>query len=202
MTKEEEILVAAEEEFFRSGYDGASTAVIAKAAGVTHAMVNYYYRTKENLFMTILDNHVYSLLSDLKPLMSSEGDIIEVMTNVALAIFDKMNADRKFPFILQDIARTHPEFFKKYHDTFTAACMDSLKEHSARLQKFISEGRVSPCSIGDIYDTVFTLSTTPFHNISLLALIGGHSPIEIDDYLAHRREEMVKIIRARFSNSL
>lgn len=199
MTKEEEILIAAEEEFFKSGYDGASTAVIAKSAGMTHAMVNYYYRTKENLFMTILDNHVYSFLSDLKPIMNSEGDFLDVITNTALVIFDRMNADRKFPFILQDIARTHPEFFKKYHDTFTSTCLDSIGKHSSRLDEFIAKGLVSPCTMGDIYDTIFTLSTTPFLNLPLLQLIGGRTPSEVDSYLAHRREEMVRIIRARYS---
>jgi len=200
MTKEEEILLAAEEEFFKAGYDGASTAVIAKAAGVTHAMVNYYFRTKENLFMNILDKHVYGLLSDLKPIMSTEGDIIDVMTNIALAIFDRMNADRKFPFIMQDIARNHPEFFMKYRDTFRSTCMDCFLEHSERLKQFISEGRVSDCTMGDIYDTVFTLSTNPFLNIPLLSLIEGLSDKEIDNYLAHRREEIIKIVRSRYSS--
>jgi len=199
MTKEEEILLAAEEEFFKSGYDGASTAVIAKAAGVTHAMVNYYFRTKEKLFITILDNHVYSFLSDLKPIMNSEGDFLDVITNTALVIFDRMNADRKFPFILQDIARTHPEFFKKYHDSFTSTCMDSIGRHAARLEECIARGLVAPCTMPDIYDTVFTLSTTPFLNLPLLQLIGGRSPSGIDSYLSHRRDEMVRIIRARFS---
>ena len=49
MTKEEEILKAAEEEFFKNGYDATSTATIARNTGVTHAMVNYYFRTKERL---------------------------------------------------------------------------------------------------------------------------------------------------------
>lgn len=199
MTKEEEIMLAAEEEFFRSGYDGASTAVIAKAAGVTHAMVNYYFRTKENLFITILDDHVYGLLSELKPIMTTDGDIIDVMTKIALTIFDRMNKDRKFPFILQDIARTHPEFFKKYHDTFNSTCISCIVEHSERLKKSIGEHHISDCSMNDIYDTVFTLSTTPFMNIPLMTLIGGHTPEEIDDYLSRRRKEIVKIIRARYT---
>ena len=62
MTKEQEILSAASEEFFEKGYDGTSTAVIAQKAGVTHAMVNYYFRTKEQLFLRILDSAVYDFV--------------------------------------------------------------------------------------------------------------------------------------------
>ena len=36
------------------GFDGAKTASIARAAGVTHAMLHYYFRTKEQLFDRIL----------------------------------------------------------------------------------------------------------------------------------------------------
>ena len=38
--KEKEILTAAENEFLTKGYDGARTTSIAKAAGVTHAMLH------------------------------------------------------------------------------------------------------------------------------------------------------------------
>ncbi|MDE5559751.1 MAG: TetR/AcrR family transcriptional regulator, partial [Bacteroidales bacterium] len=36
-TKEQAILLAAEQEFMTKGYDGARTTSIAEAAGVTHA---------------------------------------------------------------------------------------------------------------------------------------------------------------------
>ena len=46
--KESEILAAAEQEFIAKGYDGARTTSIAQAAGVTHAMLHYYFRTKSS----------------------------------------------------------------------------------------------------------------------------------------------------------
>lgn len=53
--KEQAILEAAEREFLDKGFAGARTTSIAKAAGVTHAMLHYYFRTKEQLFERILD---------------------------------------------------------------------------------------------------------------------------------------------------
>ena len=52
-TKERLILEAAEDEFITKGYNGAKTTEIAKKAGVTHAMLHYYYRTTENLFQKV-----------------------------------------------------------------------------------------------------------------------------------------------------
>jgi len=197
--KEQEILLAAENEFLEKGYDAASTAVIAKAAGVTHAMVNYYYRSKENLFSLILDNHIHDLLSALKPLMNADRDIVGLMTDVALAIFDKMNENRKFPYLLQDIARTHPEFFLKYHETFSTTCMTSIGKHSARLESYIEKGIVSQCTMMDICDTVFTLATAPFLNIPLLKNVAKYTDEQVDKYILVRRSEMEKVIRARYS---
>ena len=44
------ILEAADAEFLEKGYDGTTTASIAARAKVTHAMLHYYFQTKENLF--------------------------------------------------------------------------------------------------------------------------------------------------------
>ena len=55
---ESEILKAAEQEFMLKGFDGAKTTSIAHAAGVTHAMLHYYFRTKEQLFERILTEKV------------------------------------------------------------------------------------------------------------------------------------------------
>lgn len=199
MTKEEEILKAAEEEFFRSGYDVTSTAAIAKSAGVTHAMVNYYFRTKERLFVQILDNHVYELLHSLKPLMQAEGNVLKVAVNAACAIFDKMNENRRFPYLISDIARTHPEFLLRYKETFDTVCRDSIAMHSLRLEKSISEGLVCRCTMNDIYNSVLTLATAPFLTLPLLENVAGWNANEISSYLQRRREEMVKSLEARFA---
>jgi TetR/AcrR family transcriptional regulator len=60
-SKEEAILQAAEHEFFTRGYDGARTTSIAKAAGVTHAMLHYYFKTKENLFEKIVGGKIKTI---------------------------------------------------------------------------------------------------------------------------------------------
>ena len=154
MTKEEEILRAAEEEFFMNGYDACSTAVIAKRAGVTDA---------------------------------------------ALVIFDRLNADRRFPYLLSDISRTHPDFLLRYRDAFDTVCRDSMGMHARRLEQSIAEGAVSDCTMHDIYYLVLTLATAPFMTIPLLENVAGFTADMVDDYLRSRRVEMVRTIEARFS---
>lgn len=68
---EEKILAAAEKEFFEKGYAGARTASIAEAAGVTHAMLHYYFRTKDKLFDRIVESKI-GMLRDI--MLGSVGD--------------------------------------------------------------------------------------------------------------------------------
>ena len=55
---EQKILEAAKREFVTKGFTGARTTSIAEAAGVTHAMLHYYFRTKEKLFDRILSDTI------------------------------------------------------------------------------------------------------------------------------------------------
>lgn len=201
MTKEQEILLAAEEEFFLKGYDAASTASIAKTVGVTHAMVNYYFRSKENLFFRILDNHIHSLLASLKPLMEDEGDIVAILTDAALAIFDSMNENRRFPFLLYNISRNHPDFLLRYREVFMTTCMDSIRRHSERFEKAMASGAMQQSSIHDIFDTVVTLSCSPFLNLTFLKNIACIPDAKVDAYLESRREEIKRLIAARYQGT-
>ena len=47
---EQAIMEAAEKEFLDKGYTLTKTTEIARIAGVNHAMLHYYFRTKDNLF--------------------------------------------------------------------------------------------------------------------------------------------------------
>ncbi|MGD8394717.1 MAG: TetR/AcrR family transcriptional regulator [Candidatus Eiseniibacteriota bacterium] len=51
------LLDAADEVFAESGFAGATTAAIAERAGVTKALVHYYYRNKETLHRAVLERY-------------------------------------------------------------------------------------------------------------------------------------------------
>ena len=198
-TTEEEILKAAEEEFLNVGYDACSTAAIAGRVGVTHAMVNYYYRTKEKLFLRILDTHVEELLASLKPLMTASGPFVRVVVDAALALFDTMERNRRLVLLIGDTARRHPEFLMRYEETFRTFCHGTMERHASRLRRYIGEGTVPPCTMDDVYADVLTLAATPFLTLPLLQNIGAYTPEQVDDYLRARREEMVVLLTKRYT---
>lgn len=201
MTKEQEILLAAEEEFLKNGYDATSTAVIAGKVGVTHAMVNYYYRSKEQLFLKVLDAYTVELLEKIKLMMKADGNFVELAAHTAATLFDGFLAKKRLPFLLLDIARTHPEFLEHYREVLGTICAESIKRHSAYLEQQIREGKVADCTINDVFNTVMSLAIAPFLNAPMLENVLGMSEEEIEAYLKAHRAEMLKIIYARYSGS-
>ena len=87
---ESEILKAAEQEFMLKGFDGAKTTSIAHAAGVTHAMLHYYFRTKDKMFQAVFGNIILSFIPRIhdiiiqqdKPVSESIGEIVDAYYKV------------------------------------------------------------------------------------------------------------------------
>jgi TetR/AcrR family transcriptional regulator len=64
----QQILDAAEAEFSRHGLNGARTEAIARGAGVTTAMIYYYYQSKEGLYQAVLQRPVVEMYEGFKQL--------------------------------------------------------------------------------------------------------------------------------------
>src|ERR1700740_28152 len=58
--KKDHILDVAERVFSELGFDGASTRLISGEAGVNMAMLNYYFGSKEGLFLAIFERKISS----------------------------------------------------------------------------------------------------------------------------------------------
>ena len=198
MTKEEIIFKVAEEEFISNGYLSTSMVTVAKRARVTHAMVNYYFRSKEQLFLKILDSHISRFAVSLREAMHEDEVFLQNIVNAADALFKSLNADRDFLFLIQDVIRTSPELLDRYSEGVHNAVKSVLDEHSRRLQEDIEAGRIKPATMPEILETIFALVASPFLMIPALENLCRFSEEMIDGYLERRRKETIEIIKARY----
>lgn len=102
---ESKIIKAAEHEFLTKGFAGARTTSIAREAGVTHAMLHYYFRTKENLFERIATEK-FGLLKQLflVPLEDYTLPLNEVIRHIINHHIDLLLENPGLPqFILTEI---------------------------------------------------------------------------------------------------
>ncbi len=71
--KKDHILDVAEKVFSDHGFDGASTRMISGEAGVNMAMLNYYFGSKEGLFLAIFERKISSFQELLQNIGSDES---------------------------------------------------------------------------------------------------------------------------------
>jgi len=71
--KKDYILDVAERVFAEKGFDGASTRLISGEAGVNMAMLNYYFGSKEGLFLAIIERKISHFQNILQNLGNNEN---------------------------------------------------------------------------------------------------------------------------------
>ena len=71
--KKDHILDVAEKVFSEHGFDGASTRMISSEAGVNMAMLNYYFGSKEGLFLAIFERKIASFQTLLQNIGNDES---------------------------------------------------------------------------------------------------------------------------------
>lgn len=69
----ERLIVAARARFLLEGVDGAALRQIAKDAGTNIGMVYYYFKTKDELFLAVVQDVYGGLLADIDSAFSSAG---------------------------------------------------------------------------------------------------------------------------------
>ena len=133
---ESRILQAAEEEFLLKGLEGARTTPIAERAGVTHAMLHYYFRTKNMLFERIIEEKMRNA-GNIMQAVFVLGDM-PLMERVKRGVeqhFDFIAANPNLPrFVIQEIY-SHPE----RHEIMRSQVLTITKDWLCDLQRHIDE---------------------------------------------------------------
>ncbi len=198
MNKDQEILRAAEEEFFDRGYDATSTAVIARKAGVTHAMINYYFRSKQNLFLKIIEKTTKDFSEAIKAAIENSCDFKQMTIDTACVVYDKFTENRSLPFFVLDLVRTRPDLLRLYVDSDNTPYMKIVETQSMRLEKEISEGKVEQCTMLELLDTILILTTSPFLHVRIFEKLFDMTPEQVDEYLDERKKEMIALLNSRY----
>lgn len=195
LSTENKILEAAEKEFLLKGYAGARTTAIAEAAGVTHAMLHYYFRTKDKLFDKIIEGKI-GMLRDI--MLTSLGDSsIPLFEKVKAAIEghqDFIAANPELPrFIINEIL-SRPERISviveqlRHH---TPLVVESLQR---QIDEYAAKGLCRKVDAEMLMLDIVSLNIFPFSARPMVkALLGG---IMDDDkeFAERRKKENVETI--------
>lgn len=74
MTKKEKILIIAEEEFAKHGYDAVSMNDLVKKLDMNKATIYYHYKDKKTLYLTVVKNAITKSNANIKEVFNKEKD--------------------------------------------------------------------------------------------------------------------------------
>lgn len=194
---EQAILEAAQEIFLDKGYAAASTVKIAEKAGVTHAMLHYYFRSKEKIFLKILDNEMSEMFSSIAGIMSPEAGLWETMERAIGLHFDFLDSHRRFPFLMLNVIESNPEMLEKYKRKFENIVKTELARHRERMSRWEKDCGVNEVDMIQLLYTVASLNVSAFLGIPPMKKVLKMSDSQIDEFLVKRKEEILRTVYMR-----
>jgi len=100
------ILQAAEELLGEHGYDGVSMRDVAERAGITKALIFYHFRSKDDLFGTVLDRYYEAHAQSLVQATVVDGPPRDRIRRMLERYFEFISENRLYPkLVQQEIAR-------------------------------------------------------------------------------------------------
>lgn len=194
---EERILEAAVQEFMTKGYAGARTTAIAEAAGVTHAMLHYYFRTKDKL----LDRIIESKIGTLRDIMlASLGDpTIPLFDKIKSAIEnhqDFIAANPELPRFMINEVLSRPDRMPKVIERLkhhTPLVVQSLQR---QIDEYADRGLCRRVDAGMLMLDIVSLNIFPFSAMPMVnALLGGMMEDREAFVEARKKENLETIMR-------
>lgn len=186
------ILEAAGKLFKENGFKGTTTTMIASQAGVTHAMLHYYYRSKEQIFMKVLDGYVFKMHEEFRSLMKPGKGIFETAKDVTEGLFDFMEAHQGEIKLLLEIVENSPEMLEKYQGLVGDMMGSSFERHDERLKVAVSEGKVAPISMRELVMEIILTDYSVFSLLPVIRLAYGNDEEKIAGFLAEQKRKSVQ----------
>jgi AcrR family transcriptional regulator len=173
---EEKIKQSAEKVFMEKGFFGARTRDIADEAGINLALLNYYFRSKENLFKIIMEEKLKQFFGFVIDVLRDPN--IPLQNKVKVLVNKYTDMLIKLPelpiFVLGELKR-NPNFFVenlKVKERFQEGVADFLKTYNVSSKEELAQIMLSllgmtifPFLGKDIILSLLDFSNEEYHNI-------------------------------------
>ncbi len=131
----DKILTAARELFEEKGFDLTSVREIAAKAGVNVALINYHYKSKENLLLSIMEQSVDSSRMKLNSINSLDIPATEKLEQVIEMYTEKIFANCKYHQLI------HRELSTSERPELVDGINKILSRNSQELRNLLDEGK-------------------------------------------------------------
>jgi TetR/AcrR family transcriptional regulator len=150
------ILAAAERVFAEKGFDGATTAAIAAAAGLPKANVHYYFPTKEAVYRAVIDGTLRLWLSAFDHI-APEDDPAEAL---AAYVRRKMRHSFEHPLASRVFALEVIRGAPVVRDFLAGELRAWVEEKGEVIRAWVAQGRMAPVEPAHLFFAVWAATQT------------------------------------------
>lgn len=189
------ILQAAEREFLEKGYSGAKTTAIAQAAGVTHAMLHYYFRTKEKLFEKIVADKMDKLKRVMFGVIGNPDlPLRERLKQGVEQHFDFIAENPLLPRFIFNELHEHPERIDQVKNSIASIAAKAITTLQNEIDRKAASGECRPVDARMLMLDIASLNLFPFIAAPLISSSFGKLFEGRDEFLEMRKKENVRTV--------
>lgn len=114
LTTEEKIIEAARTIFTQKGFSATRTRDIAEEAGINLALINYHFKSKDNLFKIVIKEKFEELFGMISPILSDPKiSLEEKIESLVLNYTNLLLANEDLPIFVLNELKTNKHIFDK-----------------------------------------------------------------------------------------
>lgn len=196
-TTENVILAAAEQEFLDKGYSMTRMTEIARLAGVNHALLHYYYRSKDKLFATIFEKKMQEVIFSFLSVITQDLTLREKIKAGVEAHFNFIAQNPKLPFFIVNEFLTNAERVKSVRPILAPIIKELYDSFEKDLQKAIEANEIRPITSANLIYDIITLNICSFIVKPLALQLLELKEEEYQSFINRRKTENVNTILCR-----
>lgn len=196
---EARILDAAHTVFLRAGTAGARMVDIARAAGVNHALLHYYFDSKDRLAEEVFRRAAGAFLPGILATLGSAAPLEEKVAEVAARYTDRLREQPYLAgYVLAELTY-RPERVEQLFAAATDGGIATLRTRvlavlDAQITARVRAGTLRPIAAEQFLVSVMALSIFPFVARPLLQAVLGLDAAGFDALAAARRREIPALV--------
>jgi TetR/AcrR family fatty acid metabolism transcriptional regulator len=125
--KREAILAAATRVFARHGFFQAQVADVARLAGVAAGTVYLYFRSKDDLLVSVFERTMKAALADAEAALAGVTDPRERLRRIARLHFERLGRDRDLAVVFQVELRQSTKFMERFSSTYLRDYLELIR---------------------------------------------------------------------------
>ena len=192
---ESRILDAAHAVFMRRGTAGARMTEIAREAGVNHALVHYYFRSKQRLAEAVFRRAIGQFFPAMIGVLASDAPLEEKVRLVAAAQIDMLQNNRYLPGYLLAELNHYPERAEQLLETMSGTTPANLRARlfgtlGPQLEDAARRGTIRPTGPQEFVLNLVSMVVYPFAARPLVMAIMGLDDAAFTAMMEARKTEI------------